>query len=340
MFTIVSSDHRFWFKYRVGYILIPIIHLLLIALPYVLTIVVSQITLNIIPITKQCHSWAIFLLLVGLLADLIFTPLTIKMTSLYYGDFINIPINMINAQDLAWIVTMSRLLICLVFGVIPLFPHIMPECLVTKIAIGSILNLISWCMIGTYCVIKYFMVKTQKTGLISCFKFLLLEDIVSENHYYWFRYRIGYATIIPITYCVLLTLQYFVTFIIINSYPPNLSSLWNRVDLIITILGMIIDGILLIYTLRYTPFYYIDKLVSIYDTDRYVSWIAIYQKTLTGFLCTIIQIIFLYSHQNKLILATPVIISLALWLLISTVEYCYYQRIDQYPKRHAQYETI
>jgi hypothetical protein len=91
-------------------------------------------------------------------------------------------------------------------------------------------------------------------------KFYLIDEVVSDEHRYWFRHRIGYI-IILLVYIILLLAQYLFTIIIIIMQFET----FDQMTKLAVIIGAVpIDTVIMVFTLHCTPLYYMDMYQFLY----------------------------------------------------------------------------
>jgi hypothetical protein len=127
--------------------------------------------------------------------------------------------------------------------------------------------------------------------------------------------KIGYVVIL-FTYIALILLQYAFSVTMTIIHPPDIHSLLFIADLLLCLSGSIIDWIVTILTLRYTPCYLNDP------AEKKLSYMALRQKIATIVICNIIQLIFLVTDQTVMRLSLPTNVSLIFWVIMSTQYWC------------------
>jgi hypothetical protein len=223
-----STNHRFWFRYRIGYILIPLILLILYSLPYIILPIVDLYVLhNQLPLfAKHEFPWQLFTAIPFFILDvysLMIPP------PLYYTDQIVLSLESKIRLKMSKLMITVKIIMIILSAFMPVLPFMTNYNLSTKIGITCTIYIGLYGMVGLYYYFKYILV---------CFdiKSYLLEEVNSKRNG-CFRYRIGYLIIIPLIFFACFSLQYTLTIVFTIIYPLDYLSIVSDsiVGVIITI---------------------------------------------------------------------------------------------------------
>jgi hypothetical protein len=149
--TIINDNNRFWFRHRIGYVMIPIIYFILFTSPYIALIILSLIFPTKIHFTKCLYTvdliFYITTIIIGNLIDIgLFFHL--GMTPLYYGDLIIVDHTTVRTKIYAQIVTIIKIVSTILSTIITIIIYMHDACYYGLIAIPSMITSVLVMMIA------------------------------------------------------------------------------------------------------------------------------------------------------------------------------------------------
>jgi hypothetical protein len=315
---VVSDNHRFWFRYRIGYGLLLISSVLFMSLPQ-LIIVIFDIYVYRNPNLSidNIFPWQVFFIVIFIFIEIPivrFTPIP-----LYYTDQIVLSdIHKLQCSTSKTIIV-TKIIMIIISAAIPFIPGIAEYCLPTKIVIADAIYTGLYVLVGIYLAELEFNILSTSCGVFTFTKFYFLEEVVNIKRDSCFRFRIGYLVIVPLIYLVSVILQYVPTLMFCAFYP--LDSTATVFDYIFGIMMTLIDLFVTIIFMRRTQKYFLDVNASQPKNVYYPA----YHRSLAIIISNAIQVIILFYVANPdLRLTITPIISIALWVAYWIVKLIYY----------------
>jgi hypothetical protein len=354
---VVSIKHKYWFRHRIGYLLLPLFYLIPLILHLAPFILMPIMPSKYISDDASCDyyrttadtEWShknVYIVL-GVeyeIVNLIICILFIRFGPLYDYDMIRtsdeVDLDIMDEVDsdihddtnplnpeveyfyMNVNMYMGFLQLTIIAGIIIIMMIVQATyngiCLKTNIIVHCSMGLVSWYLI--YLLQLWLMNHMNRTKIFNqwqCFKFVLWQEVISPSHSNWFRYRIGYV-IIPLIHVGMIMGQYaFTTTIAIM----HMYEQWPF--FIFFVFASAFSTFINILCVEYTPFYYMDLTIK--------SEQEIISKNTTGGFLIIQTVSIIITNSVQLFLVTYVdyiflqlivpLGSIGIVLMIGTVGY-------------------
>jgi hypothetical protein len=328
---VISDQHKRLFKYRIGYLLIPLFYLIILAIHYFPLIAMFVAKPENISSDKSCDLYKsangteipiLYLILIPIYEffNLIFYILAIGLTPLYYWDMIKSSTEIKYMNMNMWIGYLQAIIVAAIV-IIMIYIQFFSNgvCLKPNIIVHCGLGVISWFIVGVLSMMTYSEDTTKNQW--QYFKFFLWQEVVSDNHRFWFRRRIGYL-IILLTHIILVASQYAFIIVIIVLYGSE-----NTLSILIFSFISFIDVILHFMFINATPFYYMDMDASVVLNHSDREWMrssimCTCVKTISIVIANVVQALLVkYTNYQSVQLFIPIIVYILIWITIQTVYY-------------------
>jgi hypothetical protein len=158
--TVISDRHKFWFRYRIGYVLIPLFYLVTITSPYVATITLyntdHNMTTCIIFKEPDAIRDIVFFMPFYILEDILILSMAIQVPFIYYMDLLEDKVkdDDVTEYDRTLWITKYRIVATLLANIIPIVTNIyFRPCRFLFVSIPTIVLFSMWILLGIYCLL-------------------------------------------------------------------------------------------------------------------------------------------------------------------------------------------